>query len=86
MECRHHGRALQPLNKVPVLLLDDGEALFDSAVIAEYLDAISGATLIPAARSSARGRIATGPGHGIADAGITAFLERKREVSRQDAA
>ncbi|HEX5539604.1 MAG TPA: glutathione S-transferase N-terminal domain-containing protein [Methylophilaceae bacterium] len=29
---------LNPLGKIPVLVLDDGETLFDSRVIAEYLD------------------------------------------------
>ena len=76
-----------PLNKVPALELDDGEALYDSAVISEYLDAISGNTLIPGdARARARARRGEALGDGLADAGIIAFLERKREASRQDAA
>ncbi len=32
--------ALNPLGKVPVLLTDDGEALYDSRVICEYLDSL----------------------------------------------
>jgi glutathione S-transferase len=37
-----------PLGKVPVLVRDDGRALYDSAVIVEYFDGIgSGARLIP---------------------------------------
>ncbi|MBD9415274.1 glutathione S-transferase N-terminal domain-containing protein [Pseudomonas sp. PDM16] len=32
--------ALNPLGKIPVLLTDDGEALFDSRVICEYLDSL----------------------------------------------
>jgi glutathione S-transferase len=76
-----------PLNKVPALVLDDGEPLFDSVVISEYLDAISGNTLIPGdAVQRARVRRGEALGDGVADAGITAFLERKREPSRQDAA
>jgi glutathione S-transferase len=76
-----------PLNKVPALQLDDGECLYDSAVIAEYLDSISGGKLIPASGiERARVRRDEALGDGIADAGITAFLERKREASRQDAA
>lgn len=39
--------AANPLGKVPSLLLDDGEALFDSPVICRYLDSLSGAPLIP---------------------------------------
>jgi len=76
-----------PLNKVPALQLDDGTSLYDSPVIAEYLDAISGATLLPAdPLARARVKCVEALGDGIADAGITAFLERKREASRQDAA
>jgi glutathione S-transferase len=76
-----------PLNKVPALQLEDGECLYDSRVIAEYLDAISGGRFLPAqARMRARVHCREALGDGIADAGITAFLERKREASRQDAA
>ena len=76
-----------PLNKVPALQLDDGESIYDSSVIAEYLDAISGGSYLPAApleRAKVKSQEALGDG--IADAGITAFLERKRDASRQDAA
>jgi glutathione S-transferase len=31
-----------PLSKIPTLVLDDGTALFDSGVICEYLDVLSG--------------------------------------------
>jgi glutathione S-transferase len=41
--------ALNPLGKVPVLVLDDGRAVFDSDVICEYLDGLHQAPrLIPA--------------------------------------
>ena len=37
-----------PLRKVPALVTDDGETLYDSTVICEYLDALAGGgTLIP---------------------------------------
>jgi glutathione S-transferase len=76
-----------PLNKVPALVTDDGESIYDSAVICEYLDAISGANLIPAAPAErARVRRDEALGDGIADAGIAVFLERKREAARQDPA
>jgi glutathione S-transferase len=32
--------ALNPLGKIPVLVLDDGDVIYDSAVIVEYLDAL----------------------------------------------
>jgi glutathione S-transferase len=41
--------ALNPLRKVPCLVSDDGEAWFDSPVIAEWLDAQPGPRLIPEA-------------------------------------
>lgn len=40
--------ALNPLGKVPVLITDEGEAIFDSGVICQYLDAEHGGmSLIP---------------------------------------
>ena len=55
-----------PLNKVPTLLLHDGSALYDSAVICEYLDAIgNGPKLFPPtgeARWNALRRHALGSG------------------------
>jgi len=41
-----HLRA-NPLSKVPTLVLADGTSLFDSNVICEYLDGLSGGSLIP---------------------------------------
>lgn len=41
--------AQNPAGKVPTLVLDDGSALFDSRVIAEYIDAINGPKLFPPA-------------------------------------
>ena len=76
-----------PLNKVPALVMDDGESIYDSRVICEYLDAVSGAGLLPADPAQrARVRRYEALGDGIADAGIAVFLERKREAARQDPA
>jgi len=76
-----------PLNKVPALVMDDGESIYDSRVICEYLDAISGGGLLPADPAArARVRRYEALGDGLADAGITVFLERKREAARQDPA
>jgi glutathione S-transferase len=73
------------LNKVPALVLDNGESLFDSVVIAEFLDATSGFTLIPQSPlERARVRSIEALADGIADAGLAVFLERKRETLRQD--
>ena len=42
-------RRQNPLGKIPALILPDGQALYDSRVIAEYLDSIgAGPALFPA--------------------------------------
>jgi glutathione S-transferase len=68
-----------PIGKVPALLLDDGSALYDSRVIAEYFDSIgtAGTPLFPAsgaARWTALRRQALGDG--IMDAGVSIRYER----------
>jgi glutathione S-transferase len=40
-----------PLSKIPTLVLEDGFALFDSAVICEYLNELGAGTLFPRAGS-----------------------------------
>lgn len=79
--------AINPLTKVPVLLLDDGTALYDSSVISDYLDPIAAPSFIPAS-GLARALVKRNEslGDGITDAGITMFLERKRTPDRQDPA
>lgn len=72
--------ALNPLGKVPVLILDDDSTLFDSRVIAEYLDAVApNNRLIPA---SGRERISVkrweALADGVLDAAVAAFLEARR--------
>jgi glutathione S-transferase len=74
-----------PLTKVPVLLLDDGTAVYDSRVIAEYLDGVTPVSrLIP---EGGRDRLLVkrweALGDGITDAGIAVFLERKRPAEQQ---
>lgn len=72
--------ALNPLGKVPVLLYDDEEAIFDSDVICAYLDGLhSGPKLIPgdgAARWHALRMQAVA--QGLADAGIAVRWETLR--------
>ena len=41
--------AINPLGKIPALVTDEGVALYDSRVICEYLDALGGNRLFPAA-------------------------------------
>lgn len=72
--------ALNPLGKVPVLVLDDESTLYDSRVIAEYLDTVApNNRLIPA---SGRERISVkrweALADGVLDAAVSAFLESRR--------
>ena len=47
-------RVLNPLNKVPTLVLDGGETVFDSAVIVDFLDGLAEPRLIPLAQPARR--------------------------------
>jgi glutathione S-transferase len=72
--------ASNPLGKIPVLVLDDESTLYDSRVIAEYLDTVApNNRLLPA---SGRERISVkrweALADGVLDAAVAAFLEAKR--------
>lgn len=76
-----------PLNKVPALVLDDGESIYDSMVITEYVDGLGAAQLLPRdPQARAKARRDEALGNGLMDAGVAIFLERKRDAARQDAA
>ena len=47
-------RRENPLGKIPVLLLEDGRALYDSRVIVEYLESLGEGRLVPPATDPAR--------------------------------
>jgi glutathione S-transferase len=60
-----------PLGKVPCLLMDDGEAVFDSRVICEYVDTLTpvGKLIPPAGRERVAVRCWEALGDGVCDAG-----------------
>ena len=70
--------ASNPLGKVPCLILDDGEALYDSRVIAEYADGLSPVSKLIPADNRERASVKTWEAlaDGVMDAGILARLER----------
>ena len=74
-----------PLSKIPTLILDDGSALFDSRVIAEYLDGQGDREPLfpsePARRFQALGWM--GLGEGLTDALILWRNERARPENLQ---
>jgi len=66
-----------PLGKVPCLVMEGGEALFDSRVIVEYLDTLSpvGKLIPPSGRERTEVKIWEALADGLLDAAITARLE-----------
>jgi glutathione S-transferase len=71
--------ALNPLSKVPTLPTDDGQVLYDSPVIADYLDTLAGARLIPiGSRSRWDALRQQALADGILDAGVSVLLEGRR--------
>jgi glutathione S-transferase len=70
--------ASNPLGKVPCLVMEGGEAVFDSRVIVEYVDTLSPVgKLIPASgRERAEVRTWEALGDGVADAAIAIRLEQ----------
>ena len=78
-----------PLGKIPVLVCDDGRAVYDSAVIVEYLDGlVAEPRLIPAAfNDRIEVRRWEALGDGIADAAVAISHDlRNPEVEREPAA
>jgi glutathione S-transferase len=78
---------LNPLGKVPALLLDDGRTLFDSRVIVGFLDNASPiARLVPAGnREGVEARRWEALADGVLDAGVLARLENQREAKLRSA-
>ncbi|WP_350282462.1 glutathione S-transferase [Nitrosomonas sp.] len=78
---------VNPLGKVPALIMDDGYILFDSRVIVEYLDDLNGpesGRLIPAAGPQRlRVKRWEALADGIIDACVAIYLEWKRPESQQ---
>lgn len=74
-----------PLGKVPALILDDGTAMFDSPVIAEYLDGLGNApALIPAAGAPRfKVLVAAALGQGVTDAAYNTTMEARRPEAQQ---
>ncbi len=77
-----------PLGKVPVLILSDGDSLYDSRVIAEYFDNRTPlAHLIPkdnGAKSAVRRWEALADG--VCDAAVAVMLEQRKSEQMQDPA
>ncbi len=82
-------RRINPLGKIPALVMNDGSAIFDSPVICEYLNDRGGGKFFPG-NSILRGdqgkfRALTlqALGDGLADAAVAVMGERRSETPNQ---
>ncbi|MET0211257.1 MAG: glutathione S-transferase N-terminal domain-containing protein [Burkholderiaceae bacterium] len=73
-----HVGQFNPLGKVPCLVMEGGEAVFDSRVIVEHLDVLSpvGKLIPPSGRERIEVRTWEALADGVAEAGILARLEQ----------
>ena len=76
---------VNPLGKVPALVLDSGEAIYDSLVICEYLDQLDGRPTLVPANGTARFQALTlhALAQGITDAALNIVMERRRQAEQQ---
>ena len=70
---------VNPLGKVPCLIMEDGSTLYDSRVIAEYLDTISPVCklLPPNGRDRAEVKLWEALADGVIEAAVLVFVERR---------
>jgi glutathione S-transferase len=71
--------AINPLGKVPCLVMEDGSAMYDSRVIVEYLDTLTPVCkLLPAnSRDRANVKVWEALADGVLDAAVLAFIEKR---------
>lgn len=80
-------RTINPLGRVPALVLDDGEVLVDSAAILDHLDEVAGPdrALIPPAGPARRKALFTiALATGCSDKAIARAYEKRRAAGRFD--
>lgn len=84
-EAGNHVAESNPLGKVPVLLMEDGSALFDSRVIVEYLDTVTPLSrLIPEPiRQKIEVKRWEALADGVTDAAVSVLLESRRQAAEQ---
>jgi glutathione S-transferase len=80
-----HIQTFNPLGKIPCLVMEDGEAVFDSRVICEYLDALSpvGRLIPPSGRERAEVRCWEALADGIMDAAVLIRIESTQREPAQ---
>lgn len=79
--------AINPVNRIPALRLDDGSMMFDSRVICEYLDSLCGRGLLAQAGAERWQVLKTVVfGDGIMDAAVPRYSEILRPPEQQSPA
>ncbi|HUB85588.1 MAG TPA: glutathione S-transferase family protein [Rhizomicrobium sp.] len=84
-------RRINPLQKIPVLVLDDGSVLFDSGVICDYLNEYKNGHFFPkesmfrTGSGRWRARVLQTIGDGISDASVALFRETKVPEDKRNA-
>ena len=78
---------LNPLGKVPVLVLDEDNTLFDSRVICEYLDNVSPNNRLMPQTNRERTQVKRWEAlaDGVCDAAANIVLEKRRQAGRRSA-
>jgi glutathione S-transferase len=81
-------RQQNPLGKIPALIDEDGEAIFDSRVIVEYLDGLAGGGRLIPVEFTARIRALTlqALADGIADAALLQVYEKRMRAPNERSA
>ena len=78
---------VNPLGKIPILVLDDNTVLFDSRVIVEYLDNVAPNNKLMPGSNRERSEVKRWEAlaDGVCDAAALVFLEKKRPAAQQGA-
>ncbi len=79
---------INPLGKIPVLIATDGDAIYDSSVILDYLEAIAPEPALMPTAPLERVRVKRWEalGDGILDAAVAIVTERRRDPKEQSLA
>jgi glutathione S-transferase len=77
---------VNPLGKIPALLLGSGRAIVDSPVIVAYLDELAGDALIPPGDQKWHALTLEALADGCMDAGFVLRMEQLKDEARRDPA
>ena len=82
-------RRINPLGKIPCLVLNDGSAIFDSPVICEYLNALGGGKFFPGNsllggdKGKWKSLTLQALGDGLADAAVAIMTENRQTTPNE---